>query len=704
MLKDKKVISSPIPYDGLTISSVKMLSEDEARAAIVSLNEQIAFHDIAYYQKDEPVISDAEYDKLVKLSLEIENKFPKLVSPNNPSMRIGSTPSKQFAKVTHARPMLSLSNIFEPEEVGLFIQRINSFLNHEEDEEVAFTAEPKIDGLSISLRYEEGKLITAATRGDGTTGEDVTQNIRTIPNIPSTLPATAPNICEIRGEIYMTKTDFYALNTAQAYAGKKVFANPRNAAAGSLRQKDAHITEKRSLHFFAYASGEISKPISNTHSGFLSCLSEFGFTVNPLTTKCSSAESLLSTYHNIASLRSGLEYDIDGVVYKVDRLDWQERLGQVSRAPRWAMAHKFPAEQAETRLLAIDIQIGRTGALTPVARLQPITVGGVVVSNATLHNEDEIRRKDIRIGDTVILQRAGDVIPQIVASLPNKRTGSETVFSFPDTCPICCYPAIKSDNEAVRRCTGGFNCHAQSVERLIHFVSRDAFDIEGLGAKQIVLFNELGWLKQPSDVFLLPQRRDEIAELERMGNKSATNLVNAINSRREVALGRVIFALGIRQIGVATARLLAQTYRSLNSLQETCLHAQNTKHPAYQDLINIDQIGESVASDLIDFFAQEENQQLVARLLEHITPIAPTAPQSTSPISGKIIVFTGTLIQLSRAEAKTQAERMGAKVTGSVSKKTDYVIAGGNSGSKVQKASELGVSILSEEEWIALLS
>ncbi len=697
-------MTSPILYDELTINSVKMLSEDEAKAAIVSLNKQIASHDIAYHQKDAPVISDAEYDELVKLSLAIENKFPNLVTPNNPSMRIGSTPSEQFAKVTHARPVLSLSNIFDPEEVSLFIQRINRFLNHKEGEEVAFTAEPKIDGLSISLRYEEGKLVTAATRGDGTTGEDVTQNIRTISNIPSILPATAPNICEIRGEIYMTKKDFYALNTAQADAGKKVFANPRNAAAGSLRQKDAHITAKRSLYFFAYASGEISKPISNTHSGFLSCLSKFGFTVNPLTTKCSSAESLLSTYHNIASLRSELEYDIDGVVYKVDRLDWQERLGQASRTPRWAMAHKFPAEQAETRLLEIDIQIGRTGALTPVARLQPITIGGVVVSNATLHNEDEIRRKDIRIGDKVILQRAGDVIPQIVASLPNKRTGSETVFSFPDKCPICCYPAIKSDNEAVRRCTGGFNCHAQSVERLIHFVSRDAFDIEGLGAKQIVLFNKLGWLKQPSDIFLLPQRRDEIAQLDRMGDKSATNLVNAINSRREIALGRVIFALGIRHIGIATARLLALTHQSLTSLQETCFHAQDTKHPAYQDLINIDQIGGSVAGDLIDFFAQEENQQLVATLLEYITPIAPTAPQSTSPISGKIIVFTGTLIQLSRAEAKTQAERMGAKVAGSVSKKTDYVIVGGNSGSKAQKAAELGVSMLSEEEWIALLS
>ena len=697
-------MTSQKPYDELTIDSVNMLSEDTARDAMADLNQQIASHDIAYHQKDAPVISDAEYDTLVKLSLAIENAFPNLISQKNPSMRIGSAPSEQFAKVKHARPMLSLSNIFDPEEVTLFIQRINRFLNLCEDEAVEFTAEPKIDGLSISLRYEKGRLITAATRGDGTTGEDVTQNIRTISDIPSMLPETAPDICEIRGEIYMTKTDFHALNIAQEDAGKKVFANPRNAAAGSLRQKDALITAKRSLHFFAYASGEISQPISNTHSGFLTCLSEFGFTVNPLTTKCGSAESLLSTYHNIASLRSELEYDIDGVVYKVDRLDWQERLGQVSRAPRWAMAHKFPAEQAETRLLDIDIQIGRTGALTPVARLQPITVGGVVVSNATLHNEDEIRRKDIRIGDTVILQRAGDVIPQIVASLPNKRTGSETVFSFPDSCPICGYPAIRPDNEAVRRCTGGFNCHAQSVERLIHFVSRDAFDIEGLGAKQIVLFNELGWLKLPSDIFLLPQRRDEIAQLDRMGDKSATNLVNAINSRREIALGRVIFALGIRQIGIATARLLALTYQSLTSLQESCLHAQDTTHPAYQDLINIDQIGESVAGDLIDFFAQEENQQLVEKLLEHITPIAPTAPQSTSPISGKIIVFTGTLNQLSRAEAKAQAERMGAKVAGSVSKKTDYVIAGSDSGSKAQKAAELGVTILSEEEWIALLS
>ena len=692
------------PYRELSIDEISSLSIKNAKSILIEVNQLIYQHDIAYHQKDTPVISDAEYDRLVQLSLAIENAFPELASQNSPTLRVGSIPSDQFEKITHARPMLSLSNIFNKEEVPAFIQRINRFLNLPAETEITFIVEPKIDGLSICLRYENGKLSTAATRGDGTTGEDVTKNIRTISSIPNFLPKNAPNICEIRGEVYMKKIDFLSLNKAQEQVGGKKFANPRNAAAGSLRQKDPSITAQRPLHFFAYALGETSKLVSETHSGILSRLSDFGFSVNPLTTKCNSANSLITAYDKISAARSELEYDIDGVVYKIDRLDWQDRLGQVSRAPRWAVAHKFPAEQAETRILEIDIQIGRTGALTPVARLQPITVGGVVVSNATLHNEDEIRRKDIRIGDKVILQRAGDVIPQIVASMPEKRDGSETIFSFPVECPACGNPAMRSNGEAVRRCTGGFLCDAQSIERLIHFVSRDAFDIEGLGSKQIIHFNKLGWLKYPSDIFLLPDKIDEIALLDRMGQKSAKNLINAIDARKKIGLERVIFALGIRQIGISTAKLLAETFETLPKLQQVCIAAQDKNHPAYQELIDIDQIGESIANDLIMFFSEKKNQQLISLLLENVTPVTPIKAQLDSPIAGKIIVFTGTLSQLSRAEAKAQAERMGAKVIGSVSQKTDYLIAGANSGNKSQKASELGVTILSEDEWITLLS
>ena len=692
------------PYGELSIYEISSLSIESAKSILKEVNQLIYQHDIAYHQKDTPVISDAEYDRLVQLSLAIENVFPDLASQNSPTLRVGSIPSDQFEKITHARPMLSLSNMFNKEEVPAFIQRINRFLNLPAETEITFIVEPKIDGLSICLRYENGKLSTAATRGDGTTGEDVTKNIRTISSIPNFLPKNVPNICEIRGEVYMKKIDFLSLNKAQEQVGGKKFANPRNAAAGSLRQKDPSITAQRPLHFFAYALGETSKLISGTHSGILSRLTDFGFSVNPLTIKCNSANSLITAYDKISATRSELEYDIDGVVYKIDRLDWQDRLGQVSRAPRWAVAHKFPAEQAETRILEIDIQIGRTGALTPVARLQPITVGGVVVSNATLHNEDEIRRKDIRIGDKVILQRAGDVIPQIVASMPEKRDGSETIFSFPVKCPACGNPAMRSNGEAVRRCTGGFLCDAQSIERLIHFVSRDAFDIEGLGSKQIIHFNKLGWLKYPSDIFLLPDKIDEIALLDRMGQKSAKNLINAIDARKKIGLERVIFALGIRQIGISTAKLLAETFETLPKLQQVCIAAQDKNHPAYQELIDIDQIGESIANDLIMFFSEKKNQQLISLLLENITPVTPIKAQLDSPIAGKIIVFTGTLSQLSRAEAKAQAERMGAKVTSSVSQKTDYLIAGANSGNKSQKASKLGVTILSEDEWITLLS
>ncbi len=689
----------------LTISKLKKMPKEAIGATLEEIYEIIALHDIAYHQQDTPTISDAEYDKLVELSSMIEEMFPELISEKkSPKRRIGSPPSEQFSKVIHAKPMLSLSNIFEEEEISSFIQRTKRFLKLPEETSIEFIAEPKIDGLSICLRYEGGKLVTAATRGDGITGEDVTHNILTISDIPKVLSEKVPYIFEIRGEIYMKKSDFFDLNDAQLGTGKRKFANPRNAAAGSLRQKDANITAQRALHFFAYASGEISEMVSHSHSGFLSYLADLGFVVNPLSTKCTSAEALVSAYEKIGAARSMLEYDIDGVVYKVDRIEWQNRLGQVSRAPRWAVAHKFPAEKAITRIIDIDIQIGRTGALTPVARLQPITVGGVIVSNATLHNEDEIRRKDIRIGDYVILQRAGDVIPQIVSSLPKKRDGTEAIFTFPNICPKCGHPAVRLIGEAVTRCTGGFLCNAQCIERLIHFVSRDAFDIEGLGSKQIILFNQLGWLKKPSDIFLLPEKEKEIALLDRMGKKSAKNLVNAINMRRKIELERLIFALGIRQVGISTARLLAQTYKTLEVLQQNCIYAQNINHPSYQELIDIDQIGESIANDLIIFFKMEENQRLVSSLLESITPIIPEIANLNSSISGKVIVFTGTLNQLSRAEAKAKAERMGAKVTSSVSKKTDYVIAGNDAGIKVQKANDYGVTILNEIEWIQLTS
>ena len=688
----------------LTIDELKTLSEETAKTTLEGIYDAIALCDIAYHQKDAPIMSDSEYDKLVQLSFALENIFPKLRSEKSPAYRIGSPPSEHFAKVIHSKPMLSLSNIFDRGDISSFIHRTKRFLNLSEETSIVFIAEPKIDGLSICIRYENGRLVTAATRGDGTTGEDVTKNILTISDIPRYLNKKAPNIFEIRGEIYMKKSDFLVLNKRQEESGKKIFSNPRNAAAGSLRQKDPSITAQRPLHFFAYASGETSEMVADTHSRFLSYIVEFGFIINPLTTKCNSADALFSAYEKIKAARSELEYDIDGVVYKIDRLEWQNRLGQISRAPRWAIAHKFPAEQGETRLLNIDIQIGRTGALTPVARLQPINIGGVVVSNATLHNEDEIRRKDIRIGDSVILQRAGDVIPQIVSSIPEKRDGTETIFSFPNTCPKCGHPALRPTGEAVVRCTGGFLCDAQCVERLIHFVSRDAFDIEGLGSKQIILFNELGWLKQPSDIFLLPEKEKEIADLNRMGKKSVANLINAINAKREIELDRLIFALGIRHIGTATARILAQTYTTLEALQQNCILAQDTNHASYKEMIDIDQIGYTIANDLIVFFKEKANQELISSLLKQITPITPITYNSDSQISGKIIVFTGTFNLLSRAEAKAQAEQMGAKVTNSVSKNTDYVVMGSDAGSKAQRAYELGIKIINENEWMKLLS
>tara|TARA_B110000977_G_scaffold192348_1_gene265718 strand:+ start:158 stop:2251 length:2094 start_codon:yes stop_codon:yes gene_type:complete len=692
--------------DRLRPDSIPALEGTEAALLLEELASLISYHDNRYHGEDSPEISDADYDAVAALNRDIEAAFPALIRADSPSVRVGATPSPAFSKITHSRPMLSLSNAFDKTDIDDFIARISRFLALESTEPLAFTAEPKIDGLSISLRYEAGQLVQAATRGDGSEGEDVTTNVMQIKDIPHRVTqsgAKLPDVLEIRGEIYMKKADFAALNERQADAGLKPFANPRNAAAGSLRQKDASITAARPLHFFAYASGTISTAVSDTHHGFLDYLSECGFVVNTLTRLCHNAEELVASWQDINTARPHLDYDIDGVVYKVNRHDWQQRLGQVSRAPRWAIAHKFAAEQAETTLLDIDIQVGRTGALTPVARLAPVLVGGVTVSNATLHNENEVRRKNIRIGDRVILQRAGDVIPQIVRVVEASRDGSEREFLFPDKCPVCYHPAIRPDGEAIRRCTGGFTCEAQRLERFKHFVSRNAMDIDGLGERQIELFVEKDWVRTVADIFRLTAREDDIASLDRMGQKSAENLVNAINAARKNELSRVIFGLGIRQIGQATARLLAQHYLSLDGLMIACRQAQDNTASAFSDLVGIDQIGASVADDLIMFFADDSHRNMVLDLLGEIQPPPPEQSED-SVISGKIIVFTGTLTSLSRTEAKAQAERLGARVSGSISAKTDYLVAGADAGSKARKAAELGVTILTEENWRTLIN
>ena len=692
---------------------ISALSESEATALLAELAEAILYHDRLYHAADDtlqPEISDADYDALIALNREAEAAFPELVRPDSPSVRVGTSAagpsalSGQFAKITHSQPMLSLGNAFTHEDVSEFADRIRRFLSLEETAEIGMTAEPKIDGLSLSLRYEAGALVHAATRGDGTIGEDVTNNVKTIADIPHDLGPGLPDVFEVRGEVYMTRSDFAALNSQQQSNDQKPFANPRNAAAGSLRQKDPAVTRQRPLKFFAYAPGFLSDTVSATHPEFLALLSEKGFSVNPLTRTCRSVDELLAHYQSIADQRDELAYEIDGVVYKVDRYDWQARLGQVSRAPRWAIAHKFPAEKATTILNGIDIQVGRTGALTPVARLVPVTVGGVVVSNATLHNEDEIARKDIRIGDHVVLQRAGDVIPQIIEVVQDKRSRTSQPFVFPDTCPVCGHPADRPEGEAVRRCTGGFSCEAQQREKLKHFVSRQALDIDGLGTRQLDLFYDLGWIKRPADIFKLADRQQEIASLDRMGEKSAANLIAAIHQRKTPELERVIFALGIRQIGQATAKLLAQRYGSVDRLMQAALNASDQSHEDYQGFVAIDQIGDLMVQDIIRFFQDEDNQMMVSDLMTHIQPVAPEQPAKDSAVSGKTVVFTGTLSKLSRNEAKAQAERMGARVSGSVSAKTDYLVAGHAAGSKLTKARELGVKILSEDDWIDLVS
>jgi DNA ligase (NAD+) len=691
---------------------VEKLRQAQAKAELERLAAVIAHHDALYYTQDAPEISDAEYDALRQRNEAIEARFPKLIRADSPSRRVGAAPADGFGKVRHRVPMLSLGNAFDADDVTQFVERIHRFLGLGPETQLEFTAEPKIDGLSISIRYVDGRLVEAATRGDGAEGENVTANVMTIAQIPHGLKGrNVPDVIDVRGEIYMTRKDFAQLNDKQAAVGGKVFANPRNAAAGSLRQLDPAVTASRPLKFWAYAWGEASSLPADTQSGIYAAFAKWGLPVNPLVRVCKGAAKLLGYYDHVAEDRADLDYDIDGVVYKLNRLDLQERLGFVSRSPRWAIAHKFPAQQAMTILNDIEIQVGRTGALTPVAKLEPVTVGGVVVSNATLHNEDEIQRKDVRIGDTVIVQRAGDVIPQIVGVVMDKRPKGAREFKFPDRCPICKSHAVREINEktgridVVRRCTGGLICPAQRVERLKHFVSRNAFDIEGLGEKHIQAFYDDKLIQSPEDIFTLEGRNAKVKleEREGWGPQSARKLFSAIAARRKIALDRFIFALGIRHVGETTARLLARFYGGIDAFVAAMREAAKGKDTeAFRELDAIEGIGEVVAEAIADFFAEPHNMRVVDDLLQEVSPQPLAARDTSSAIAGKTVVFTGTLQRLTRSEAKAQAERLGAKVAGSVSKKTDYVIAGADSGSKLAKARELGVTVIDEDEWLRL--
>ncbi|HEV7351948.1 MAG TPA: NAD-dependent DNA ligase LigA [Brevundimonas sp.] len=773
----------------MTESPVADLSREAAEAELARLAEALARHDALYYQGDAPEISDADYDALRRRHAEIEARFPDLVTPDSPSQRIGAGVSETFAEVRHGVPMLSLDNAFSDDEVRDFVARIARFLKLPADEPIAFVAEPKIDGLSASLLYVDGVLQVGATRGDGRTGEDVTANLRTLgeAQIPSRLKGSGwPARVEVRGEVYAPTDAFAAFNAAAEAEGRRTYANPRNFAAGSLRQKNPAITATRPLNFFAYAWGEPAEGFSDSQAGALDKLAEWGFPTNPRSVRVEGAEGLLQVYRALETDRAGLGYDIDGVVYKVDRLDWQARLGFVARSPRWAIAHKFPAQQATTVLEGIDIQVGRTGSLTPVARLAPVTVGGVVVRNATLHNEDEIARKDVRIGDTVVLQRAGDVIPQIVAVVPERRPAGALPFAFPTHCPACGSEAVREEGEARRRCTGGLICPAQIVERLKHFVGRKAFDIEGLGEKQLIAFHDRGWFREPADIFRLARDEVRLAELraeDGYGETSVANLVAGIEARRTIALERLIFALGIREIGEQTSLLLAREFETWEgfaaagreaaaglpsaawtslaaapgvSARVLALMAEATPHeadpwpdapleqkialalpalaaPARRALAGlaadwkglrgllavardegpsetlgriagVSGVGPVAARAVAEFFHEPHNQAVVAALVAELSEVLPAArPQTDTPVAGKTVVFTGSLERFTRDEAKARAEALGAKVSGSVSKKTDYLVAGPGAGSKLAEAQKHGVTVLSEDDWLALI-
>jgi DNA ligase (NAD+) len=684
------------------------LTEAEASSEIERLIEEIRRHDRLYYEEDAPAISDAEYDVLRRRLAALEGLFPKLARPDSPTRTVSGKAAAGFAKVTHARPMLSLDNAHAEADVLDWLTSVRNFLKRPADLErvepatIALMAEPKIDGLSCSLRYEKGALVLAATRGDGEVGEDVTANVRTIKAVPRRLKdGHWPSVLEVRGEVYMDRAEFFALNRQREAEGETLFANPRNSAAGSLRQLDPTVTAGRPLKFYAYALGEVSEPVARNHHDMLERLQRWGFPVNPRSRLCRGTEEALRYFRETESERAEIPYDIDGVVYKINDFDLQERLGFVGRAPRWALAHKFPAQRAQTVLRDIAIQVGRTGALTPVAILEPITVGGVVVSRATLHNEDEIKRKDVRIGDTVVLQRAGDVIPQIVGIVAERRPAGAEPFSFPDHCPVCGSLAAREEDEAVRRCTGGLVCAAQAVERLKHFVSRDAFDIEGLGRKHVDAFYRDRLIRTPADIFRL---KDEvIRDREGWGEQSARNLMAAIEARRRVPLDRFIFALGIRQVGQVTAKLLARHYRRYADWRDEMVRAADPEGEAWRRLNDIHGVGEDLASDIVAFFKEPHNLEVLRDLEGELAiedfagPLAERAARLT--LAGKTIVFTGTLQTMSRGEAKARAEALGASVTGSVSAKTDYVVIGEEAGSKAKKAAELGLRTLTEEEW-----
>ncbi|MDM9620974.1 NAD-dependent DNA ligase LigA [Rhizobium sp. S96] len=712
--------------------AVDALTIEEAAVELERLAKEIARNDALYHGEDRPAISDAEYDALKRRNDAIEARFPELIREDSPSRRVGAAPSVTFASVVHARPMLSLDNTFSQEDVQDFVGSVYRFLGRLPDQSIAFTAEPKIDGLSMSIRYENGRMVSAATRGDGTTGENVTANIRTIKEIPQTLPAGVPDIVEVRGEVYMAKSDFLALNKQMEAEGKQTYVNPRNTAAGSLRQLDAKVTASRKLRFFAYAWGEISEPndLPKTQFEMVQTFKEWGFPVNPLMKRLNSVADILAHYDDIGLKRPDLDYDIDGVVYKVDSLELQARLGFRSRSPRWATAHKFPAEQAFTRLQAIDIQVGRTGALTPVARLEPITVGGVVVTNATLHNEDYIKGignsgeplregRDIRIGDMVIVQRAGDVIPQIVDVVMEKREAESKPYVFPKTCPVCGSHAVREVNEktgkvdAVTRCTGGFICRAQATEHLKHFVSRNAYDIEGLGSKQVDFFFESEdpslQIRTAPDIFTLEKRQaastlTKLENIDGFGKVSVGKLYAAINERRNIRLHRFIYALGIRHVGETTAKLLARSYGTYEAFEAAMKEAAPLTGDAWNDLNAIEGIGEIVARAIVEFYKEPRNVEVITRLLQEVKPeVAEQPVTSGSPVAGKTVVFTGSLEKFTRDEAKARAESLGAKVAGSVSKKTDILVAGPGAGSKLDKARELGVQTMDEDEWLALI-
>ncbi|HEY1473292.1 MAG TPA: NAD-dependent DNA ligase LigA [Pseudolabrys sp.] len=703
---------------------VELLTAKQAAAEHARLQAEIAAHDKRYYQQDRPTVSDAEYDALRARYNAIEARFPDLRTLESLSLQVGAAPARGFKKIRHAVPMLSLDNAFAEQDVVDFVARIRRFLKLGDDEKIAFSAEPKIDGLSMSLRYEDGELTTAATRGDGAEGEDVTANIRTLKEVPQQLKGKhVPAICEVRGEVYMTKQAFLELNERQKAAGGELYVNPRNTAAGSLRQKDPAITASRPLGFFAYAWGEMGEMPADTQSGMIKWFETCGFKTNPLTKICRSTEELLTFHRKIEEGRAKLDYDIDGVVYKVDRLDWQERLGFVSRSPRWAIAHKFPAERAITVVRRVLITVGRTGALTPTAQLEPVGVGGVIVQNATLHNEDYIKGiggdgeplregRDIRIGDTVIIQRAGDVIPQVVDVVLDKRPKNAKPYHFPKKCPCYLHTDIVREETATgeegarARCTGEFACPFQKIEHLKLFASRRAFDIEGLGEKQIEFFFEQEWIKEPADIFTLAARNNKIKleEVEGYGETSVRNLFDAIEQRREISLERFIYALGIRQVGETTALALARGYGSWKSFHDACLKVAKGDEETITEMDALDQIGETVIESIKAYFGESHNKGIVERLTKEVKILDAEKPKTDSVIAGKTVVFTGSLEKMTREEAKAQAERLGAKAAGSVSKKTDFVVAGPGAGSKLAEAKKHGVKVLSEDEWLKLIS